>query len=114
MKVQRRQGYCLLLVVDSADYNEAEMEAAFYAQDIDGLWQEVVFAKGLLRDFSISDDGEILYADELLSVKLSKAVDDFQSGMEREARQAEEEKRYAEAMKKLLEKKEYYEEERQR
>lgn len=115
MKVQRRQGYCLLLAVDSADYNEAEMEAAFYAQDIDGLWREVAFAKGLLRDFSISDDGQILYADELLSVKLSKARDDFQSGMEREkARRAEEEKRYAEAMKKLLEKKEYLEEERRK
>ena len=115
MKVQRRQGYCLLLAVESTDYNEAEMEASFYVQDLDGLWREVIFAKGLLRDFSISDDGEILYADELLSVKLSKARDDFQSGMEREkARRAEEEKRYAEAMKKLLEKKEYHGEERRK
>lgn len=97
MKVQHRQGYCLLLAVDSADYNEARMEAVFYAQDIDGLWREVVFAEGLLKDFSISDDGQILYADELLNDKLSKAMDNFRSRVECEkARRAEEEKRQAE------------------
>lgn len=32
MKVQHRQGYCLLLAADSADYNEAGMKAVFYAQ----------------------------------------------------------------------------------
>lgn len=97
MRVQHRQGYCLLLTVDSANYNEAGMEAAFYAQDIDGLWQEVVFAEGLLRDFSINGDGQILYADELLSTELSGAMDNFRLGMEcKKARRAEEEKRYAE------------------
>lgn len=115
MKVQHRQGYCLLLTVDSADYNEAGMEAAFYAQDIDGLWREVVFADGLLKDFGISDEGQILYADELLSDKLSKAMNNFRSSMECEkARRAEEEKRYAEAMKKLLEKEEYNRKERRK
>lgn len=115
MKVQHRQGYCLLLTADSADYNEAGMEAAFYAQDIDGLWQEVIFAKGLLRDFGINGDGQILYEDGLLSDKLSKAMDSFRSGMEGEkARRAEEEKCHAEAMKKLLEEEEYYQEERRK
>lgn len=28
----------------------------------------MVFAKGLLRDFNIGDNGQILYADELLSI----------------------------------------------
>lgn len=112
MKIQQRQGYCLILAVDSADYNEAEMKAAFYAQDIDGLWREVIFAKGLLRDFSVSDDGQILYADELLSGKLSKEMDDFQLSMECEkARRVE---HYAEAMKKLLEKENYNREERRK
>lgn len=115
MKVQHRQGYCLLLTVESADYNEAGMEAAFYAQDIDGLWQEVVFAEGSLRDFSINDDGQILYADKLLSVKLSAAMDNFRSGMEGEkVRRAEKEKRYAETAKKLLEQEEYDREERRK
>lgn len=47
MKVQQRQGYCLLLIVDDADYNTAEMEAVFYAQGMDGLWKEVIFADGM-------------------------------------------------------------------
>lgn len=115
MKVQHRQGYCLLLTVDSADYNEAGVEAAFYAQDVEGLWREVVFAEGLLKDFNISEDGQILYADELLSHKLSKAIDNFRADMEREKTiRAEEEKRYAEAMKKLLEKAEHDREERRK
>lgn len=115
MKIQHRQGYCLLLAVDSADYNEAEMKAAFYAQDIDGLWREVIFAEGSLKDFGISDDGQISYADELLNGKLSKAMDSFRSGMECEkARRAEEEKRYAETMKKIPEKEEYDRKERRK
>lgn len=97
MKVQQRQGYCLLLMVVDADYNAAEMEAVFYAQDMDGLWQEVIFAKGLLRDFSIDTDGQTLYADELLNNKLSKAMDNFQADIECEkARRIEEEKRCTE------------------
>lgn len=108
MKVQHRQGYCLLLAVDGADYNTAEMQAVFYAQDIDGLWQEVVFAKGLLRDFNINDDGQVIQAGELLNDKLSKAKDNFSLGIEREkARRAEEEKRYAENLKRVLEQEEY-------
>lgn len=115
MKVQHRQGYCLFLSVNSADYDEAGMEAAFYAQDIDGLWQEVVFAKGLLRDFRINDDGQILYADELLSAKLSKEMNNFRSSVEcAKARRAEEEKRYTEALKKLLEEEEYNRKEREK
>lgn len=107
MKVQHRQGYCLLLTVDSADYNTAEMKAVFYAQDIDGLWQEVVFAEGLLRDFNINNDGQIIQAGELLSAKLSKAKDIFRSGIEREkVRRVEEEKRRLEKRKRLLEEEE--------
>lgn len=115
MKVQHRQGYCLLLTVENADYNTAEMKAVFYAQDIDGLWQEVVFAEGLLRDFNINDDGQIIQAGELLRDKLSKAIDIFRSGIEREkARRAEEEKRHAEKLKRVLEQEEYMREERRK
>lgn len=115
MKVQHRQGYCLLLAVDGADYNEAGMKAAFYAQDTEDLWREVVFAEGRLCDFGISEDGQVLYGEELLSAELSKAMAHFRSDMECErARQAEEERRYAEAVKKLLEEEEHTREERRR
>lgn len=115
MKVQDKQGYCLLLTVDEADYNEAEIKAVFYAQEIDGLWQEVLFAEGLLKDFGISNDGQILYADELLTSKLSKAKDKFKSDIEREkGRRAEEEKRRAENLKRFLEEEERKREERRK
>lgn len=104
MKIQLRQGYCLLLTAHGADYDEAEMKAAFYAQDIDGLWREVVFAEGLLKEFGINDDGRVLFAGELLDIKRSEEMDNFRSGMEREkVRRAEEEKQYAENLRRLPE-----------
>lgn len=115
MKIQHRQEYCLLLAVDGADYNAAGMKAVFYAQDIDGLWQEIIFAEGLLRDFCIDDDGQVLYAGELLSVKLTKAMNRFRSDMEcQKARRAEEEKRRMEMRKKLLEEEEHNRKERRK
>ena len=69
---------------DEAHYGKAELEAVFYAQDIDGLWQEVSLAKGLLKDFYINDDGEILYINELLTSKLSKKKSEFLSCIEHE------------------------------
>ena len=39
MKIQEKQGYCLLMKADEAYYSKAELEAVFYAQDIDGLCQ---------------------------------------------------------------------------
>ena len=84
MKIQEKQGYCLLMKADEAYYSKAELEAVFYAQDIDGLWQEVSLAKGLLKDFYINDDGEILYINELLTSKLSKKKSEFLSCIEHE------------------------------
>lgn len=48
MKVKDKQGFCLLLEVTDADYESAEMKAAFYGLNVDGLWQENVFADGAL------------------------------------------------------------------
>ncbi len=107
MKVQGRQGYCLLLTVSGADYDEAEMKAVFYAQDINGLWQEVVFAEGLLREFHINDAGQVLFAEELLSFRAAREKADFQSAVEREKNErAEEEKRYEEYRRRLFQEEE--------
>ena len=61
MKVQEKQGFCLLLEVKDADYEAAEMKAAFYGQDIDGLWRENIFADGLLREYRINQHGCLCY-----------------------------------------------------
>lgn len=104
MKVQSKQGYCLLLTVGKVDYNEAELKAVFYVQNIDGLWQEVTFAEGLLRDFCINDDGQILYLNELLTSKLSEAKSEFALSIEREkVRREEEDKRKREEYRKQQE-----------
>ena len=108
MKIQDKQGYCLLMKADEAYYSKAELEAVFYAQDIDGLWQEVSFAKGLLKDFYINDDGKILYINELLTSKLFKKKSEFLSCIEHEkSRRMEEEKRRDEIFKRIVEQEEH-------
>ena len=66
MKIQLRQGYCLYLSIDGIDYCKAKLEAVFYERDIDGLWQEVTFASGLISQFNINDDGKILFEGQLI------------------------------------------------
>lgn len=103
MKVQSKQGYCLLLEVNDAAYNEAMMEAVFYAKDIDGLWQEVVFAEGHLSEFSFDDSGHVTYENEALEARQIRAVTEFNHKLEEQkARRIEEEKRRAENLKNLL------------
>ncbi|MZQ97671.1 MAG: DNA topoisomerase I [Acidaminobacter sp.] len=104
MKVQNKQGYCLLLNVDEADYISAKMEAVFYAKNIDGLWQEESFADGRLSDFFIDDDGKVMYAGNSLEIMKVEAEEQFNHNIEIEKiRRAEEEKQRAENLKRLLE-----------
>lgn len=102
MKIQDRQGYCLFLIVDGIDYNKAKMEAVYYAQDIDGVWKEILFEKGLLKDFDIDKDGQILCEGVLLSNKLSKAKELFRADIERErSKRSEKQKRYVDELKRI-------------
>lgn len=77
MKIQKRQGYCLLLDVKDASYSEAMMCATFYAQNYKGLWQEVQLAHGCLGDYTISEAGEILYKQKSLLELLEEQRDAF-------------------------------------
>ena len=67
MKVQQRQGCCLLLDVEDMDYHKAKLSAVFYAQDCIGLWREVEFAAGALREFSISEHGRLIFQNTSLA-----------------------------------------------
>ncbi len=84
MKMQNRQGYCLLLSIDEDDYNEAELEAMFYAKDLDGIWQENWFASGLLKEFRISDDGQVFFEGENLATMLAEEQKKFADRQEKE------------------------------
>lgn len=104
MKIQDRQGYCLLLDVEDAFYNDAKLTAVFYAQDNDGFWKEINFADGPLSDFTISEDGLLKYKNEFLSAKQDIQFKVFSKSMQEEkAWREEEKKRRAEEQKRLQE-----------
>lgn len=97
MKVQERQGYCLLLDVEEMEYSTAKLSAVFYAQDCTGLWREIEFAAGTLREFSISEYGRLLYQNAPLAALCEWKKSEF----EREVQQ--EKIRREQQMKELLE-----------
>lgn len=97
MKVQERQGYCLLLDVEEMEYSTAKLSAVFYAQDCTGLWREIEFAAGALREFAISEYGRLLYQNAPLAALCEWKKSEF----EREVQQ--EKIRREQQMKELLE-----------
>ncbi len=84
MKMQNRQGYCLLLSIEDLDYEKAELEAMFSAEDIDGRWQEIFFASGLLKQFSITDEGKIIFEGKDIAGMLADARKQFTDSQEKE------------------------------
>lgn len=115
MKIQNKQGYCLLLTVDEADYISAKMKAVFFSKNIDGLWQEVSFADGKLSEFSIDDSGKVIFAGNTLEVAKVETEEQFKQNIEAEKiRRVEEEKRRSENLKRLLEEEERKREERRK
>ena len=115
MKIQKRQEYCLLLTIDGIEYDHAEMKAVFYAPDIDGLWQEIEFADGLLKDYRIGDRGLISYEGQSLEALLETSRQSFQASIEAEKTRREEAKRQYEAyLKQQAEEEKLKEEERRK
>ncbi|MCD8014805.1 MAG: DNA topoisomerase I [Lachnospiraceae bacterium] len=113
MKVQNRQGYCLLLcegkapeytVITDADYSRAALKAVFYAQDIDGFWKEIVFAEGMLSEFRINEDGSVDFRNQPLISLMEKRENSFLKENERrQARRDEEARKQEEAARRLRE-----------
>lgn len=93
MKVQERQGYCLLLDVASSDYTVAKIKGVFYAQQANGLWKEVSFVEGFLKDFCFSSNNEILFENKSIKDLLEEAKVKFYQKVEIEKLKIEEEKR---------------------
>jgi hypothetical protein len=107
MKVQRVQGYCLLLTVKDADYEKARLTGVVYQQDLDGLWHEIPFVKGFLSDFSINGDGKIIFQGKVLSAVARIVGDNFLKTQEIEKKRREaEDKRRAEFQRKIREEEE--------
>ncbi len=96
MKIQKLQGYCLLLSIQESDYNEASMSAIFYEKDLDGFWQEIEFANGDLKSFEINPDGEVVFDGVTLTDSLLARRSRFKSEMEKEQKRRDEAKAEAE------------------
>lgn len=104
MKIQKKQKYCLLLKVEDADYNTAEMKSVFYEKNLDGLWSEVVFADGLLKDYRICSDGRILFNGMDIDKLLGSSIRQFRNNLVTEQQRREEERiRREEWLKKQVE-----------
>lgn len=56
MKIQKKQGYCLLLDIEGLDYSKAVIRAIFYERDFNGLWQEIEFLSNKLSAIEIKDN----------------------------------------------------------
>lgn len=89
MKVQTKQGYCLLLDIEESDYAKANLRAVFYEKDIDGLWQEITFSEAALREFRILPDGRITIHEMNLLDILETAKRQFLEGIETEKKRRE-------------------------
>lgn len=115
MKIQERQGYCLFLSIADADYYKAKMKAVFYLQNINGLWQELSFAEGWLKEFDVDGEGNVLYNGNKLSELAEIRKNSFAALLENKRLYREqEEKRRAENLAHLLAEEERKRSERQK
>lgn len=97
MKVQNVQGYCLLLEIgDELDYFDAEMRAVFYAQNLDGLWEEVEICNAKLSMFSF-DAGKIMCNGKSIKDLADSSKKEFENKMQAERVAREEARKRREA-----------------
>jgi len=108
MRIQERQGYCLLLDVKTASYKDAKIYSVFYAQDNDGFWKKIGFAGGLLSDFSIDRNRQLRYKDELLSQLLVEHTQAFQKTLHEDKARREEENRRVQAIQRIEKRQQEY------
>ncbi len=100
MKVQSEQGYCLFLSVTDRDYSTARLRAAYSAQDIDGMWQEIILAEDNLDEFTI-DDGKVVYQFVALNDLLERSKVEWNAGIEQERDKREERRKAKEEERRL-------------
>ncbi len=93
MKIQNRQGCCLLLNQSDGDYTSAKLCAVIFEKDMKGIWEQVHVARGKLREFSIEADGDLRIYGRLLSEKIKSVRTEYQKRIEEERWKAEEAKK---------------------
>lgn len=102
MKLQEKQGYCLLLDITEADYSKAIIRAVFYEKDIDGLWNEIEFATDNLSKVDIVSN-QLLFGGVTVEHILNVAKEKYTNKQtEERERRAREEKIREERYKQML------------
>lgn len=97
MKIQRIQGYCLLLDTgDESEYGSSHLKGLFYVQNIDGLWEEIEFCSDRISLYSFID-GELSYNGKAVSQIASDAKRKYEEKITDERNAREEERRRREA-----------------
>ncbi|OON85766.1 hypothetical protein BXO88_10950 [Oribacterium sp. C9] len=104
MKIQNRQGYCLLLDTrdvknDVANYEKAIVKAIFY-DDIQGTWRENCLAEDYLKDFHINSVGDILIHKESLKTLLDNKRNELILEAQRRKEEYEKRRKWEELQKK--------------
>ena len=99
MKIQNRQGYCLLLGIEESDYSKATLRAVFYERDIDGFLIETTFSDAALSEYRIMPDGSLAIHEKKLTDFLESAKQRFMEEIESERKRREDaEKQRAERL----------------
>lgn len=84
MKIQSRQGFCLLLSIDGVDYEKARLKAVTYDQDLDGLWCEISVADGMLSEYEFDEDDRLMLHGESIDSMYDRAWYEFRKEQDRE------------------------------
>lgn len=84
MKIQKSQGFNLYLSIneDDALYDSATLFVSYFAQDIDGEWNELDIAEDYISHFDISNDGRLSYYGSHIDIMVQKALNDFNAEQE--------------------------------
>lgn len=95
MKLQEKQGFCMLLSIKEAEYTNASLKVVFYDKDLNGFWQENVIVEGKLKDFSIVSNN-VVFEGKTLEQLLIIAKDRFVRVKQIEKKRREREKKLRE------------------
>ena len=87
IKIQKRQGFCLLLDIDKTDYKKAKMKVCVYVEDRSGLWKELIIGSGFLSEFDITEDGFITYKNLFLKEIADRKKEEFIAAIELKLKQ---------------------------
>ncbi len=114
MKVQEKQGFCLLLEIKGPEYKDATLKVVFYSMDLDGLWREIEVDSDKLSEVDIIDNHIYLKNVNVESLLENSKKIFYEEQAREKDRRIEEERIQAEQYKRLLEEQERKKQQMQR